>query len=206
MDILEIIFFVIQFFMIYSYKCGLRRYFMQNKFIALLIVIIIAVCGVSAFLLTQNNNTENNNITDNNGSNDNINNTMKNKNMNLGNTNFKGNTDENGIIASLNGPLYSSEGKTINLTWKITNNGNDTINNVSAEDQSSSHNFGTLAPGESKIYSVSLNIPTLAQVKEDFGPDATVSNPFSIGGYSISYLLNGEEFQFNSNSIDIKLV
>ncbi|BBL61980.1 hypothetical protein MARBORIA2_01820 [Methanobrevibacter arboriphilus] len=179
---------------------------MQNKFIALIIVIIIAICGVSAFLLTQGTDNEVNNITDNSSSNKTVNNVTNNTNINNGNTNFNGNTDENDITASLNGPKYSAEGKTVNLIWKITNNGNTTINNILAEDQSSSNNFGSLAPGESKTYSVSLNIPTLAQVKEDFGSDATVSNPFSIGGYSITYVLNGEQFQFNSNSLEIKLV
>jgi len=177
---------------------------MQNKFIALIIIIVIAICGISAFLLTQSN--EVNNIANNTISNQTMDNVTNSKNINNSTTTFNGDTDENNITASLNGPKYSSEGNTVNLKWKITNNGNDTITNVIAEDQSSSHNFGSLAPGESKTYSVSMNIPTLAQLREDFGPDATISNPFSIGGYSITYMLNGEQFQFNSNSLEIKLI
>ncbi|MBZ9570154.1 hypothetical protein KQY27_01120 [Methanobrevibacter sp. TMH8] len=182
---------------------------MNNKFIALIIVIIIAVCGVSAFLLTQDNINNNGSSNGTMAGNNTGNNTMGNNTTNVipsGNTNNKGVTDQNGVIASLNGPKYSAQGKTVNLVWKITNNGSETIQNVQAQDQSNSHDFGNIAPGESKTFTASLNIPTLAQVKQDFGPDATIANPFSIGGFSVTYSLNGENFQFNSNSLDIRLV
>lgn len=185
---------------------------MKNKFIALIIVIIIAIVGVSAFLLVQDNTISNNNGIDNgtnmgnNTTNNNVINNTTNKNIHSGNTNHKGITDQNGVTASLNGPKSSSQGKTVKLTWKITNNANTSITNVRAVDQSNSHNFGTIAPGESKTYTATLYIPTLAQVEEDFGQGSTISNPFYIGGYSVSYNLNGENFQFNANPININLV
>lgn len=185
---------------------------MNNKFIALIIILIIAIGGISAFLLTQdstisNNNTTNNGTnTGNNTINNNVTNNTNNKSIPSGNTNHKGVTDQNGVTASLNGPKNSAEGKAVKLTWKITNNGNESITNVQAVDQSDSHNFGTIAAGASKTFTTTLNIPTLAQVEQNFGPGSTISNPFFIGGYSVTYNLNGESFQFNANSLKIKLV
>lgn len=179
---------------------------MKNKFIALIIVFIIAICGISAFLLTQETDVGNNNGV-NNSSNNSVNNTTTNKSSApTGNTNHKGVTDQNRVTASLNGPKSSSAGKTVQLTWKITNNGNESISAVSAVDQSDYNEFGNIAPGESKSFTVSLNIPTLESVRQDFGPDATISNPYYIDGYSIRYDLNGTEFQFNSNALEIKLI
>lgn len=185
---------------------------MNNKFIALIIVIIIAICGVSAFLLTQdhttNNGVDNGTNTGNNTANNTVNNNnhTNNKTIPSGNTNHKGITDQNGVTASLNGPMYSAEGKSVKITCKITNNANETITNVNGADQLFSHNFGTIAPGESKTFTTTVHIPTAAQLEADFGPGASISNPFYIGGYSVTYDLNGENFQFNSNALEIKLV
>lgn len=121
-------------------------------------------------------------------------------------TNFKGITDQNNVKASLNGPKKSSQGNTVTLIVKITNNGNDTINNVNIDAQGVSENLGTISPKETKIFKYSFTIPTLSQIKEDFGQDSSISNPFFIGGYSISYDLNGENFQFNTNNLEINLV
>lgn len=63
-----------------------------------------------------------------------------------------------------------------------------------------------MTPGESKLFTVCLNIPTVAQLEQVFGPGASISNPFYIGGYSVIYDLNGTRFQFNANSLEIKLV
>lgn len=179
---------------------------MNNRFIALIIVIVVAICGMSAFLLTQETAVDNNG-TNNNVTNTTVNNTTSNNGSTpTGNTNHKGVTDQNGVTASLNGPKSSSEGKTVQLTWKITNGGNETISEVSAIDQSNSQEFGSIAPGESKSVTFSLNIPTVNGLEQDFGPGASISNPFYIGGYSVTYNLNGTQFQFNANALEINLV
>jgi len=183
---------------------------MNNKFIALIIIVIIAICGVSAFLLTQDRTVSNSTDNGTNIGNNTINNTVKNDTINKtvpsGNTDHKGITDQNGVTASLNGPKYSAEGKSFTITCKITNNANESITDVQGADQLFSHNFGTIGPGESKTFTTTVHIPTVAQLEADFGPGASISNPFSIGGYAVTYTLNGENFQFNSNSLEIKLV
>jgi len=186
---------------------------MENKFIALIIVIIIAICGVSAFLLTQdfnsNNNVNNGTNTGNNTKNDTVNNNTNNKTIPSGNTDHKGNTDKNKVTASFNGPKYSAEGKSVKVTCKITNNGNESITNVEIGSQLITHSFGTIGPGESKTFTTTLQIPTTAGLIEDFDldpKDAIVSNPFSFSSYSVTYDLNGENFQFNSNELLIRLV
>jgi len=183
---------------------------MENKFIALIIIIIIAICGVSAFLLTQDNdNINKGNNTGNNTTNGTVNNNTPNKTIPSGNTDHKGVTDKNRVTASFNGPKYSAEGKTVTVTCKITNNGNESINNVEIGSQLITHSFGTIGPGETKTYTTTLQIPTTAGLIEDFDldpKDAIVSNPFSFSSYSVTYDLNGENFQFNSNELLIRLV
>ena len=165
---------------------------MNSKFLVLNIIIIIAICGVSAFLLTQDYNiNENENKT----TNKTVNNITNNKTIPSDNTTHNGITDKNGVTASLNGPKALAKGKAITLIWKITNNGNETINNVEAIDQSNSNNFGAIAPNESKIFFNTLPIHS-----------ADVSSPLYIGGYSVTYELNGEAFQFNSNALEIQLL
>lgn len=188
---------------------------MNNKFIALIIVIIIAICGVSAFLLTQdhttNNGVDNGTNTGNNTANNTVNNNnnTNNKTIPSENTNHKGVTDQNGVTASLNGPKYSAEGKSVKVTCKITNNANESINNVEILSQLITYNFGTIASGESKTYTTTLQIPTKASLIEDFDVDpseAVVPNPFSFGSYLVNYNLNGESFQLHSNEFKISLV
>jgi len=165
---------------------------MDKKLLALIIVVIIAICSVSAFFLSQSPNIDNGNTT--NKTNSTVN-TTNNKTIPSENTTNKGITDKNGVTASLNGPKFSEKGKTVSITWKIINNGNESITNVNAVDQSNSNKFGNIGPGESKTFTFNLPIP-----------NSGVSNPFFIGGFSVNYDLNGETFDFNANTLEIQLV
>lgn len=165
---------------------------MKNKFLILIAVIIIITLGVSAFLLIENpeptvktnNNTNNTNNT--------TNNSMLSQN--------------NSVVATLEGPKTAKEGDNIQIVWKITNNLNVPITNVQGSDQNKNHDFGQINPGETKTYSFSLLIPSSSVIQEDFGPNATIENPFFIGGFNVKYVVNGIEHSINSNSIEVKLV
>ncbi len=66
--------------------------------------------------------------------------------------------------------------------------------------------IGTLKPGETKNYQYTLHIPTDKEVQQDFGSNATVSNPFFIGGFGVSFTdSSGSTHTINANSIEIKL-
>jgi hypothetical protein len=159
---------------------------MRNKFLILIVIVIVAILGLSAFLLTQDpkttaklstNNTTNNSTT----------------------------SQNNSILVTLEGPKSAKEGDNIQIVWKITNNLNVPITNVQGIDQNEFYNFGQINPGETKTYSFLIYIPSLKDIEMDFGPSASVSDPFYIGGFNVKYFVNGVEYSTNSNSIEIKL-
>lgn len=111
------------------------------------------------------------------------------------------------VTAIQKGPATAKKGENITITYKINNNGNADIYNVSVAEQDFYKFLGTIKAGQSKTFKEKIYIPTDKEVKEDFGPDATVSNPFYIGGVAVSYQnANGEKFGINSNSLSIPLI
>ncbi|MGL4669241.1 MAG: hypothetical protein ACRCVG_01400, partial [Methanobacteriaceae archaeon] len=154
-------------------------------------IIAILVVGVGVYAFYSNGNGGNN-ITN---STDIINNSD-----NTGN-----NTTNNGVIAKLSGPSQSSKGEYVDLIWTVTNNMNVTISSVKGIDQNNNYNFGTIAPNETKTFTFKVKIPTDEELKADF-PDGSVSNPFVIGGFALSWNANGENKEINSNSIKINLI
>jgi len=94
----------------------------------------------------------------------------------------------------------------VTIQYIVTNNGNNTVYNVQINSQGYSQLVGTLNPGESRTFTSQLYIPTDAEVQQDFGPNSTVSNPFPIGGFSVTYNdSNGARYTVLSNSIQINL-
>ena len=166
---------------------------MKNKFLILIIVIVIATLGISAFLSTHTPKT----ITklSNNHANNNDNNTSK-------NTETRQN---HSVVATLEGPESANEGDNIQITWKITNNLNVPITDVYGIDQNENFDFGQINSGETKTYSFSMYVPSLKDIKEDFGLNATISDPFYIGGFNVKYFVNGVEYSINSNPLEINL-
>ncbi|MDR2966507.1 MAG: hypothetical protein LBU74_00990 [Methanobacteriaceae archaeon] len=160
---------------------------MRNKFLILIIVIIIATLGISAFLSTYNPKT-----------------TTKINNNNT--TNNSRTSQNNSVVAILEGPKSAKEGDNIQIIWKITNNLNVPISNVQGNDQNEIYNFSQINPGETKIHSFFIYIPSLTDIKNDFGLNATISDPFFIGGFNVKYFVNGEEYNITSNSIEINLI
>jgi len=169
---------------------------MNGKIIALIVIIVLAIVGVSAFFMLQTPTTNSTDLNQ-------TNNTNNNTNVNI--TNKTNKTNITSVSAVLSGPSSSSEGSTITLTWKVTNNGNTDITNVTAGDQNENYDFGTIKAGETKIHTFTIRIPTTEGVKIDFGENATVSNPFYIGGFGLSYTVNGQVTTTNSNAISITL-
>jgi cytochrome c biogenesis protein ResB len=110
------------------------------------------------------------------------------------------------VIAIQKGPNDAFKGENITIQYTITNNGNQSIYNVSVMDQNFYKFLDTLQPGESQKFEEQIYIPTDQEVKEDFGSNATVSNPFFIGGVAVSYQdAVGNTYTVNSNSISIPL-
>jgi cytoskeletal protein RodZ len=110
------------------------------------------------------------------------------------------------IVASQTGPASAVQGNNATVKYSVSNTGGQIVYNVKATSQDFDTTIGTLKPGETKNYQYTLHIPTDKEVQEDFGPNATVSNPFFIGGFGVSYTdSSGSTHTINANSIEIKL-
>ncbi len=94
----------------------------------------------------------------------------------------------------------------VTIQYEITNKGNETLYNVQVNSQQFSQAAGNINPGETKRYTSSLYIPTDAEVQEDYGVNATVPNPFPIGGFNVQFNdARGTKHTVTSNPIEIKL-
>ena len=111
------------------------------------------------------------------------------------------------IVATQKGPITAQKGQYVIINYTITNNGTQPVYKVEVHDQNFDKTLGSIKPGEDKKFQHSLYIPTDEQVKADFGPDATVSNPFSLRGFEVNFQeANGTKNSVTANSIEIKLV
>ena len=110
------------------------------------------------------------------------------------------------MVATQSGPTTAKKGDNVTITYKVTNNGNEQVANVKISSQDFEQNVGTLNPGETRTFTQKLHIPTDQEVQQDFGANATVSNPFYIGGFSVSFSdTSGAKHSVLSNSININL-
>lgn len=164
---------------------------MDNKIIALIVVVIVLlVAGVVAFSLTGSNNNTNNSTIANNSSSTGSNSSVVVK-----------------VVAKQTGPETAKKGDNVTINYTVSNEGSGAVQNVKISSQNFDNTIGTLNANETKNYSYTLHIPTDAEVQEDFGPNSTVSNPFYIGGFAVSFTdSTGSIHSINANSIEIKLV
>lgn len=110
------------------------------------------------------------------------------------------------MVATQSGPTTAKKGDNVTITYKVTNNGNEQVANVKISSQDFGQNVGTLNPGETRTFTQKLHIPTDHEVQQDFGANATVLNPFYIGGFSVSFSdTSGAKHSVLSNSININL-
>ncbi len=110
------------------------------------------------------------------------------------------------IVASQSGPASAVQGDNVTIKYSVSNTGGQIVYDVKATSQDFDTTIGTLKPGETKNFQYTLHIPTDKEVQEDFGSNATVSNPFFIGGFGVRYTdSSGSTHTINANSIEIKL-
>ncbi|MGZ7210501.1 MAG: hypothetical protein ACXVHV_11520 [Methanobacterium sp.] len=110
------------------------------------------------------------------------------------------------VLAIQKGPETAKKGMNVTIQYEVKNNGTETVNNVQIRSQEFQQTVGTLNPGESRTYNSKIEIPTDAEVQQDFGSNATVSNPFFIGGFVVTFNdAAGNNHSVTSNSIEIKL-
>lgn len=172
---------------------------MNNGFFAGIIIIIIIVFGGVMFFVT-GLSPQDISLTD---VEDDIDN---NTNIGLNNSYINKTSSNKTVVAIQSGPAHASEGSKIDITWAVKNDANSTITNVKAIDQNFDYNFGSLAPGESKSVNYSLYIPTINDLKSaGFDVNEDSMDEFLIGGFGLSYSMDGQDYTIKSNDITIIL-
>ncbi|NYB53014.1 MAG: hypothetical protein HVN35_10725 [Methanobacteriaceae archaeon] len=110
------------------------------------------------------------------------------------------------VKATMTGPSTAKKGSNVVINGTVSNQGSVNIKNVLVHTQDNDKNLGTLNAGQSKTFTWNVYIPTDKEVQADFGPNATVSNPFYIGGFSVTFTdSSGSQHTIKSNSLNIKL-
>lgn len=109
------------------------------------------------------------------------------------------------IVATQAGPETAKPGTNITLKCKLRNDGEGPAKNVKVSSQDFERSFSVIGPGEQVEFQVQIYIPTEEEVKKDFGDDATLSNPYFIGGFGVSYTDMTGKHSTNSNNLEIPL-
>ncbi|MCG2828614.1 hypothetical protein [Methanothermobacter sp. K4] len=158
---------------------------MDMKIFALIAVLLIAGVSAGVYLFTATGDT--------------------------GNTeaeNLSGKKETSGaarIIATQTGPESARPGTNITVKCRIRNDGAGPARNVKVTSQDFERSFDVIGAGEEVEFQVQIYIPTEEEVKMDFGENATLSNPFFIGGFSVTYTDLSGKHSLNSNSLEIPL-
>lgn len=171
---------------------------MKKNTIFVILLIIIAIGGVTSLVLLNTNSIDNSNT------NKSLSNNSTNISQNINNNSHNNNHNSRGnIIVTQEGPSSASYNSEVTIKWTVTNKGSYPITEVKGTSQSLNYDFGTIAPGESKSTNLKLFIPDPSYI--DGNGSDPVAEDYYIGGFSLNYKLNGQSYQINSNSITIAI-
>lgn len=110
------------------------------------------------------------------------------------------------LVAIQEGPKTAIPGTNVTITCKIKNIGSEPAENITVTSQIFEKHIDRINPSEKVEFTVEVYIPTPEEVKESFGPNATLSNPFYIGGYTVLYYDIKGKHEINSNPLRINLI
>lgn len=188
---------------------------MNNGFFAMVVLVIIIVFGGTILYVSDVVPELNDSIDlalgiDDGISNVSLNKTVKNitENTTIG-VQIKNNKSsvDKGVIATQLAPSKAKEGSNITIVWKVKNYSNKKITGVKGIDQNYEYRFGSLNPGDVKSINYSFYIPSVEDLKNaGFGlsEDYDKENLY-IGGFSLSYHMNGKKYKINSNEVVINM-
>lgn len=101
------------------------------------------------------------------------------------------------------GPKEPVKDDKVDITWKVVNDSDFDLKKVKGLSQFSQHDFGNIPAHSKAEYSFTIEIPSIDAIKEDFGEDATISNPFLINAPTLSFEIKNDTFSISSNSLEI---
>ncbi|BDH79577.1 hypothetical protein MTTB_09560 [Methanothermobacter tenebrarum] len=110
------------------------------------------------------------------------------------------------LVAVQEGPKTAHPGTNVTITCKIKNIGSEAAENITITSQIVERHIDRIGPGEEVEFTVKAYIPTPEEVEEAFGPNATLSNPFFIGGYTVIYHDMKGKHEISSNPLRINLI
>lgn len=110
------------------------------------------------------------------------------------------------LVAVQEGPKTAQPGTNVTITCKIKNIGSEPAENITVTSQVFEKHIDKINPNEEVEFTVEVYIPTPEEVEESFGPNATLSNPFYIGGYTVIYYDIKGKHEISSNSLRINLI
>jgi len=87
--------------------------------------------------------------------------------------------------------------------WVI---GKGPARNIEVSSQDFDKSFEIIEAGDEVEFQELIYIPTEEEIKMDFGDDATLSNPFFIGGFGVQYTDVTGKHSITAHSIEIKLI
>lgn len=169
---------------------------MDNKSIGLILAIIIVIILIVAAFAFLNSNSDdgdkNMTISNNNGSEINFN---KNNSS----------SENNGLLTEVKAPNKAKRGTNITATYTVKNIGDSDITNLEIADQHFGRTVNLLKPGESKSFDISYYLPTIEDLKADFGSDSIYPDVLDIGGATVTWNYKGKEYSSIFKSVNVDL-
>ena len=83
----------------------------------------------------------------------------------------------------------------------VENNRNEFIENVSVVSQNIHQKFDLIHPRSLKTITYSLTVPSVDDLRKDFGDDTVLSDKLEIPPVTLNYSIGMESFQLKSNSL-----
>ena len=110
------------------------------------------------------------------------------------------------LVATQSGPESAKPGTNVTITCRIKNTGSGPARKIEVSSQDFDKSFEIIEAGDEVEFQELIYIPTEEEIKMDFGDDATLSNPFFIGGFGVQYTDVTGKHSITANSIEIKLI
>ena len=103
------------------------------------------------------------------------------------------------------GPSSIGNSSKIEIKWIVENNTEFTLNNVKGLAQFYVYNFGKIEPYSKAISNFKLMVPSLEDIKTDYGVEVKLEDPFVIESSTLEYTIKTDTFTIESNKLEIPL-
>lgn len=103
------------------------------------------------------------------------------------------------------GPSSIGDKKEIEIKWIVENNTEFTMTDVRGLAQFHIHEFGDIEPHSKVETDFKLPIPSLEDIKTDYGVEVKLEDPFIINASTLEYTIKTDTFTILSNQLKIPI-